>query len=111
MKAGVAYNPHTPIQGVEYLLEHLDNILIMTVNPGFGGQSFLTEMLPKIRHARSTAESLGASLTVSVDGGINGKTGPACVSAGADLLVAGSYLFDSSTLAEAIQGLRQPAKD
>ncbi len=111
MKAGVAYNPHTPIQGVEYLLEHLDNILIMTVNPGFGGQSFLTEMLPKIRQARSTAESLGASLTVSVDGGINGKTGPACVSAGADLLVAGSYLFDSSTLAEAIQGLRQPAKD
>lgn len=111
MKAGVAYNPHTPIQGIEYLLEHLDNILIMTVNPGFGGQSFLAEMLPKIQHARSTAERLGVPLTVSVDGGINGTTGPACVSAGADLLVAGSYLFDSATLAEAIHGLRQPAKD
>ncbi len=110
MRAGVAYNPHTPIQGVEYLLEQLDNLLIMTVNPGFGGQSFLSEMLPKIRHARALSEQFGGRLTVSVDGGVNGTTGPDCVAAGANLLVAGSYLFDASNLADAITGLRQPSK-
>lgn len=106
MKAGVAFNPHTPLQGLEYLAEHLDNVLIMTVNPGFGGQSFLAEVLPKVRAARAFADERGMEMHVGVDGGINGKTGPRCVEAGADLLVAGSYLFEADDLAGSIAALR-----
>lgn len=107
MKAGVAVNPHTPLQGLEYLQEHLDNILIMTVNPGFGGQSFLPEMLPKVRQAREFSRSLARPMHVSVDGGINAETGPRCVAAGADLLVAGSYLFEAEDLPGAVVALRE----
>lgn len=107
MKAGVALNPHTPLQGLEFLLEHLDNILIMTVNPGFGGQSFLSEVLPKVAAARDFARDNRPEMHVSVDGGINAQTGPRCAQAGADLLVAGSYLFEASDLGGAIDALRR----
>lgn len=106
MKAGVAFNPHTPLQGLEFLREHLDNVLVMTVNPGFGGQSFLPDVLPKVQAARSFALSQGLDMHVSVDGGINARTGSRCVEAGADLLVAGSYLFEAPDLIEAMAGLR-----
>lgn len=109
MRAGLAYNPHSPLLGVEYLQQYLDNFLIMTVNPGFGGQSFLAEMLPKIEAARALAEDLERKPLVSVDGGINRDTGPACVSSGANLLVAGSYLFQAADLTEAVAALRVPA--
>jgi ribulose-phosphate 3-epimerase len=106
MRAGVAVNPHTPLQGLEYLSEHLDNILVMTVNPGFGGQSFLAEVLPKVSAARDFGDKLGGIFHVSVDGGINAETGLRCREAGADLLVAGSYLFGAANLAGAIDALR-----
>lgn len=106
MKAGVAVNPHTPLQGLEFLADYLDNVLVMTVNPGFGGQSFLPEVLPKVRAARAFARERGLPMHVSVDGGINGQTGPRCASAGADLLVAGSYLFEAEDMAGAIAALR-----
>ena len=106
MKAGVAFNPHTPLQGLEYLAEHLDNVLIMTVNPGFGGQSFLAEVLPKVSAARAFAQQRRMAMHVGVDGGINGETGRRCTQAGADLLVAGSYLFEADDLAGSIAALR-----
>ncbi len=106
MKAGVAYNPHTPLQGLEYLKEVLDNVLVMTVNPGFGGQSFLPEVLDKVTQAREFARKHNPEMHVSVDGGVNGQTGRLCAEAGADLLVAGSYLFEASDLAAALAALR-----
>lgn len=109
MKAGVAFNPHTPLQGLEFLSEHLDNVLIMTVNPGFGGQSFLPEVLPKVRAAREFAEQRSMAMHVGVDGGINAETGPLCARAGADLLVAGSYLFEADDPAVSIAALRPEA--
>lgn len=109
MRAGVAYNPHSDLQGFDYLQEYLDNILIMTVNPGFGGQSFLSAMLPKISKAHELSGKLERKPLVSVDGGINGSTGPACVRAGAGLLVAGSYLFGAANLPEALAALRVSA--
>jgi ribulose-phosphate 3-epimerase len=107
MRAGVAFNPHTPLQGLEFLESNLDNILVMTVNPGFGGQSFLPEVLPKVRQARQFAQARGKSIQVTVDGGINGQTGPLCSGQGADLLVAGSYLFEAEDPAAAVSSLRQ----
>jgi ribulose-phosphate 3-epimerase len=109
MRAGVAFNPHTPVQGLEFLREHLDNVLIMTVNPGFGGQSFLPEVVSKIEAARAFATAQGINMHISVDGGINAETGILCANAGADLLVAGSYLFQATDLPGAIAALR-PAK-
>jgi len=109
MKAGVAYNPHSSLQGLEYLSEHLDNVLVMTVNPGFGGQSFLPEVLPKVAAARAYAVERGMAMHVSVDGGVNAETGRLCAEAGADLLVAGSYLFQAADLAGAINALRPPS--
>lgn len=106
MKAGVAYNPHTPLQGLEYLKDHLDNVLVMTVNPGFGGQSFLAEVLPKVSQARAFAQQHALPMHVSVDGGVNAETGRRCAEAGADLLVAGSYLFEAPDLAASVAALR-----
>lgn len=109
MKAGVAYNPHTPLQGLEYLQKHLDNILVMTVNPGFGGQSFLPEVLDKVTEARRFGQQHDLDLHVSVDGGVNAETGRLCIEAGADLLVAGSYLFEASDRPAAVASLRPQA--
>ncbi len=106
MKAGLAFNPHTPLVGLEYLREVLDSLLIMTVNPGFGGQKFLSETLPKIAHARRLSDEYDAGWVVGVDGGINAKTGPLCQKAGADFLVAGSYLFGAQEPKSAIAALR-----
>ena len=106
MKAGLAINPHTPLIGLEYLREVLDSLLIMTVNPGFGGQEFLKETLPKIAHARQLSNEYQTDWTVGVDGGINAETGPLCCEAGANFLVAGSYLFGTQDRKSAIAALR-----
>lgn len=108
MRAGVAYNPHSPLQGLEFLQEHLDNVLVMTVNPGFGGQSFLSSVVPKIAAARAFAVQHRPDMHVSVDGGINAETGAICAAAGADLLVAGSYLFGAGDISRAVSALRSP---
>lgn len=111
MRAGVAFNPHSPLDGLEYLQDYLDNILIMTVNPGFGGQSFLPEMLPKIKAAAELSAKLRHRPWVSVDGGVNDATGRDCVLAGANFLVAGSYLFAHQNPSQAVGALLTPVRE
>lgn len=92
-KAGIVLNPQTPIESVKYLLPKLDYVLIMTVNPGFGGQKFIPEMLEKIEELAKIREEKGFSLLIQVDGGVNVETSKLCRDKGADLLVCGSFLF------------------
>jgi len=107
--AGLAINPDTPPIKAAPFLDQIDELLVMTVHPGFGGQAFLPEMLPKIRALRAAAPNL----PIIVDGGINPETGRQCVEAGANILVAGNSLFRHKTLnlAEAITELRTHALD
>ena len=92
-KAGMVLNPQTPIESVKYLLPKLDYVLIMTVNPGFGGQKFISEMLEKIEELAKIREEKGYSFLIQVDGGVNVETSKLCRDKGADLLVCGSFLF------------------
>ncbi|WP_353859026.1 ribulose-phosphate 3-epimerase [Azospirillum formosense] len=92
-KAGLSLNPATPLEAVDYLLEDLDLVLVMTVNPGFGGQSFIASQLPKIRELRRRIDALGKPIDLQVDGGINGETARIAIEAGADVLVAGTATF------------------
>lgn len=107
MKAGVALNPHTPLSVLEYMLDEIDLVLIMTINPGFGGQSFLPAMLPKLRDLRAMLERHGRTdIHVQVDGGINAETAALVREAGANSLVAGTYVFGNEDRAAAIRSLR-----
>lgn len=90
VKAGVSLNPHTPVEVIKHLIPELDMVLIMSVNPGFGGQSFIPFSIDKIREVRN----LSKTVDIQVDGGINEETGKLCVEAGANVLVAGSYVFN-----------------
>src|SRR5690242_18948267 len=92
-KAGVAINPSTPAGLLSEVIGSLDLVLVMTVNPGFGGQEFIIETLPKIREVRRQIDEMELSCEVEVDGGINLETAPLVVEAGADVLVAGSFVF------------------
>lgn len=92
-RAGVALNPATPLSAVEYVIPDIDLLLVMTVNPGFGGQQFIPEMLRKIARARAMLDEAGSEAWLEVDGGINGSTTPLVVRAGARVLVAGSSVF------------------
>lgn len=92
-KAGIVLNPQTPIECVKYLLPKLDYVLIMTVNPGFGGQKFISEMLEKIEELAKIREEKGYSFLIQVDGGVNVETSKLCRDKGAELLVCGSFLF------------------
>ena len=92
-KAGIVLNPQTPIEQVKYLLPKLDYVLIMTVNPGFGGQKFIPEMLEKIEELVNIREKNNYDFLIQVDGGVNTETSKLCRDKGADLLVCGSFLF------------------
>ncbi len=105
-KTGVSLVPSTHENALDYVLEKLDLILVMTVNPGFGGQSFLTSQLKKIEAIRHKIEKLGKKIELQVDGGINEKTAKSVIEAGADVLVSGSYIFKSSNYSSAIKSLR-----
>ena len=105
-KAGVALNPHTPPEMVEYVIEEIDFVLVMTVNPGFGGQSFLPFCLPKIKKIKEWILEKNPDCFIEVDGGINSKTASQVVQAGADVLVAGSAVFGKKDYAQAIQVLK-----
>jgi ribulose-phosphate 3-epimerase len=107
-KAGVSLTPQTPESAIAYLLNRLDLILVMTVNPGFGGQAFLPAMLAKIARVRSLIGSLPIQL--EVDGGVTTATAAACAKAGADVLVAGSAVFKDNKYAENIAALRAAAQ-
>ncbi len=108
VKSGVSLNPATPASSIEYLYEDLDLILVMSVNPGFGGQSFIESQLRKIETIRKRIDSLGLDIDLEVDGGLNMGTVERVISAGADVLVAGSATFKGgpSAYAENIKNLR-----
>jgi ribulose-phosphate 3-epimerase len=107
-KAGVAINPATPLSAIEHVLDRLDLLLVMTVNPGFGGQAFIRAMLAKIAAARALIG--GRPILLEVDGGIGHETAPEVVAAGAEVLVAGSALFTGEPYAGAIAKLRGAAQ-
>jgi ribulose-phosphate 3-epimerase len=92
-KAAVALNPHSPIDGLDVVLPDLDMVLLMSVNPGFGGQQFIEAVVPKIRALRAEIERRKLAVDIEVDGGIDSRTAPVVVSAGATILVAGSAVF------------------
>jgi ribulose-phosphate 3-epimerase len=108
--AGVSLNPHTPEDSVEYVLETVDLILVMTVNPGFGGQSFIEACLPKIEKLAGWIAKRGLEARVEVDGGIAPETAKRVVDAGASVLVAGTAVFGRKDYAEAIRALREAAR-
>jgi len=105
-KAGLAINPHTPLSSVEPYLEQFDILLVMTVEPGFGGQPFLETMLPKIRAAVELRKRHGLDFFITVDGGINVRTARQCREAGANVLVAGTSVFEAKDRAAEIAALR-----
>ncbi|UAJ12895.1 ribulose-phosphate 3-epimerase [Polymorphobacter megasporae] len=106
-KAGVALDPASPVAMIEYVLQLCDIVMVMTVNPGAGGQSFLPEMLPKIRHLRALCNARGLAPIIEVDGGLDGDTTGLAVAAGARAIAAGSAIFESPDYAEAVAGLRR----
>lgn len=109
MRAGAAFNPGTSLAGLEYLLDFTDTVLLMTVNPGFGGQQFIPQMLDKISAARKMIDRSGRAVRLQVDGGINPQTATQCAEAGADTLVAGNAIFSGGDYAAAVSALRAAA--
>jgi len=110
-RAGVAVKPTTPVEGLFDLLDDFDQILVMTVEPGFGGQSFMPETMPKLRRLADEARRRGSSVWLQVDGGIGESTILQAAEAGADTFVAGSAVFGAADPANAIAGLRASARD
>jgi ribulose-phosphate 3-epimerase len=108
-QVGLAINPPTAMAAVEPFLDRIDSLLIMTVNPGFGGQEFITECLTKIQQAAAWREKLGLKYRIGVDGGVDDKTAPACAAAGADTFIAGTALFSQKNLKAAVARLRKSA--
>ncbi|GAK43652.1 ribulose-phosphate 3-epimerase [Tepidicaulis marinus] len=108
LKAGLSLNPATPLNVIDPILEDLDLILVMSVNPGFGGQSFIESSLPKIEELRRRIDAAGKAIDLEVDGGINMETAPRVIAAGADVLVAGTATFKGgpSAYASNIKALR-----
>jgi ribulose-phosphate 3-epimerase len=109
-KPGVSLNPHTPIGVLDVVLSDLSSVLIMSVNPGFGGQSFIPGVLPKIRALREEIDRRKLSVDISVDGGIGPETAPLVVEAGASILVAGAAVFGKPDYARAIKDIRDAAE-
>jgi ribulose-phosphate 3-epimerase len=106
MKAGVALNPHTPVSVLEEILPSLDLVLIMSVNPGFGGQSFIPSTISKVKKLKTLISSTNSNAIIEIDGGVNLTTGKALADAGANALVAGSFVFNSSNPSQTIADLK-----
>lgn len=106
LKAGVSLNPHTPVCLLEDVLEACDLVLLMSVNPGFGGQKFIPRTLHKVAQLRQMIDAQGLDTLIEVDGGVNAETGRALIDAGADALVAGSFVFGHSDPLQAIRMLK-----
>jgi ribulose-phosphate 3-epimerase len=109
-RVGVALNPASPLDFIRYVLEDLDLVLLMTVNPGFSGQSFIPHVLPKIRELRAEAEGLGLTLDIQVDGGIKLANVDRVAEAGANVFVSGSGIFSTPDYAATIHAMRQRAQ-
>lgn len=106
MKAGVALNPHSSVDLLEHVIKDIDLVLIMSVNPGFGGQKFIPNAELKVAQAKNLINHHGSHALVEVDGGVNGQTGETLVKSGADVLVAGSYVFKSDDPVRTISELK-----
>jgi ribulose-phosphate 3-epimerase len=106
-KAGLGFNPGTSLSDLEYLMGDVDMLLMMTVNPGFGGQKFLDMVLPKIRQAREMIDASGRDVMLEVDGGVDPRTARLCLEAGADVLVAGTAVYRRPSYREAIEEIRE----
>jgi len=106
MKAGVALNPHTPVSVLEDIVQDLDEVLLMSVNPGFGGQKFIENTIKKTAQARELVDRTGSKAIIEIDGGVNLETGARLVAAGADALVAGSFVFKSDDPMATIAALK-----
>jgi len=109
-RAGLAINPSTPVEPYEDLLPELDMLLLMTVEPGFGGQKFLDIVMPKLRRARAMVKAHGGAVWLQVDGGVDVETIERCADAGADVFVAGSAVYSADDPAEAVRALREQAQ-
>lgn len=106
MKAGIALNPHTPISVLSEVIGDLDLVLIMSVNPGFGGQKFIPNAINKVKELKQLIENKNANCIIEIDGGVNLETGKLLVEAGANALVAGSFVFNSTNPAQTIADLK-----
>jgi ribulose-phosphate 3-epimerase len=106
MKAGVTLNPHTPVAVLEDILQEVDMVLLMSVNPGFGAQKFIERSLEKVVCLKRMIRERGLSTLIEVDGGVNGETAPRLLAAGADVLVAGNYIFRSPDPVATIRSLK-----
>ena len=106
MKAGIALNPHTPVNVLKEVIEDLDLVLIMSVNPGFGGQKFIQNAVNKVKELRNMIDNSSSNALIEVDGGVNLDTGRELVDAGADALVAGSFVFKSDNPSNTISNLK-----
>jgi ribulose-phosphate 3-epimerase len=106
MKAGVTLNPSTPVCLLEDIINDVDMVLLMSVNPGFGGQTFIENTIKKVRQLRQLITESGSKALIEIDGGVQQETAPRLVEAGADVLVAGSYVFHSPTPEQTIHDLR-----
>ncbi len=105
-KVGISLKPNTPAQAIFPYINDIDMALVMTVEPGFGGQSFMSDMMSKITEIRGYANKSGHQLDIQVDGGVNLETGKLCVNAGANILVAGSFLFNSENPYDMVEALK-----
>ncbi len=105
-KAGIVLNPATPVQMIEPIIADVDLVLLMTVNPGFGGQAFIESVLPKIEQVASLVRERQLDVEIEVDGGVNEETARRCVEAGANVLVAGSAIYGQNDRAQAIAAIR-----
>ena len=110
LSPGLAVNPDTPFEAVEPFLADVDLVLFMTVHPGFGGQSFISDVMPKVKAARGVLDDRGWTATIQVDGGIDETTAPEAAAAGAELFVAGTAVFARPDPAEAVRGIQRAAE-
>ncbi len=106
MKAAVTLNPHTPVHVLEEIITEVDMVLLMSVNPGYGGQKFIESTVAKTAKLKALIEATGSNALIEIDGGVNYETGKALVQAGADVLVAGSFVFNASDPATTIKNLK-----
>jgi len=107
MKAGVALNPHTPITALDSIIKDVDVVCLMSVNPGFGGQSFIEETYTKVKTLKALIQEKGATTLIEIDGGVTNKNAKRLIDAGADVLVAGSYVFRAEDPIQTIAGLKE----
>ncbi len=106
VKAGVVLNPHTPVSMIEHIIDDVDLVLLMTVNPGFGGQSFIEQVLPKVKAVSDLCRERGLDIDIEIDGGVNPETAKLCREHGANVLVAGSAIYKKENRKDAIKAIR-----